>query len=64
MTQNLYLGSSLDPALDPRVDTPAEFVAAVARIYGTALLTDFPTGPRSSRTPLPPSNRTSSACRR
>jgi endonuclease/exonuclease/phosphatase family metal-dependent hydrolase len=43
MTQNLYLGSPLDPALDPSVDTPAEFVAAVARIYGTALLTDFPT---------------------
>jgi endonuclease/exonuclease/phosphatase family metal-dependent hydrolase len=43
MTQNLYLGSPLTPALDPRVDTPAEFVAAVAQIYGTALATDFPT---------------------
>jgi endonuclease/exonuclease/phosphatase family metal-dependent hydrolase len=43
MTQNLYLGSSLTPALDPRVDTPQEFVAAVAQIYGTALATDFPT---------------------
>jgi endonuclease/exonuclease/phosphatase family metal-dependent hydrolase len=43
MTQNLYLGSPLDPALDPSVDTPQEFVAAVAQIYATALLTDFPT---------------------
>ena len=43
MTQNLYLGSSLSPALDPSVDTQPEFVAAVARIYGTALATDFPT---------------------
>ena len=43
MTQNLYLGSPLEPALDPSVDTPQEFVAAVALIYGTALLTDFPT---------------------
>jgi endonuclease/exonuclease/phosphatase family metal-dependent hydrolase len=43
MTQNLYLGSPLTPALDPSVDTPQEFVSAVARIYGTALATDFPT---------------------
>ena len=43
MTQNLYLGSPLTPALDPSVDTPQEFVAAVAQIYGTALATDFPT---------------------
>src|SRR5688572_22451305 len=43
MTQNLYLGSPLDPALDPSVDTPQEFVAAVAQIYATALATDFPT---------------------
>ncbi len=43
MTQNLYLGSPLTPALDPGVDTPQEFVAAVAQIYGTALATDFPT---------------------
>ncbi len=43
MTQNLYLGSPLTPALDPSVDTPEEFVAAVAQIYGTALATDFPT---------------------
>jgi endonuclease/exonuclease/phosphatase family metal-dependent hydrolase len=42
MTQNLYLGSPLEPALDPGVDTPAEFVAAVAQIYGTALRTNFP----------------------
>jgi len=43
MTQNLYLGSPLTPALDPSVDTPEEFVAAVAQIYATALATDFPT---------------------
>ncbi len=43
MTQNLYLGSPLTPALDPSVDTPEEFVAAVAQIYGTALATNFPT---------------------
>ena len=43
MTQNLYLGSPLTPALDPSVDTPQEFVAAVAKIYGTAIATDFPT---------------------
>src|SRR3712207_9326387 len=43
LTQNLYLGSPLTPALDPSVDTPEEFVAAVARIYATALATDFPT---------------------
>jgi len=42
MSQNLYLGSPLTPALDPSVDTPQEFVAAVAQIYGTALATDFP----------------------
>ena len=40
MTQNLYLGSSLDPAL--LAQTPAEFVAAVAQIYGTAVFTNFP----------------------
>ncbi len=40
MTQNLYLGSSLDPALAAR--TGAEFVAAAAQIYGTALASDFP----------------------
>ncbi|MET0998261.1 MAG: endonuclease/exonuclease/phosphatase family protein [Marmoricola sp.] len=42
MTQNLYLGSPLTPALLPSVDTPEEFVAAVAQIYGTALATNFP----------------------
>jgi len=41
MTQNLYLGSSLNPAL--QATTPAEFVQAVATIYGTALFTDFET---------------------
>jgi len=41
MTQNLYLGSSLDSAL--AATTPQQFVGAVATIYGTALFTDFPT---------------------
>ena len=40
MTQNLYLGSPLDPAL--QATTPAQFVAAVATIYGTAVATNFP----------------------
>ncbi|MET1058779.1 MAG: endonuclease/exonuclease/phosphatase family protein [Nocardioides sp.] len=40
MTQNLYLGSSLTPALV--ATTPAAFVAAVAQIYGTAVATNFP----------------------
>ena len=40
MTQNLYLGSSLDPAL--AATTPAEFVGAVATIYGTMVFTNFP----------------------
>ncbi len=40
MTQNLYLGSSLGPALEAK--TPEEFVAAVARIYATAQYTNFP----------------------
>jgi endonuclease/exonuclease/phosphatase family metal-dependent hydrolase len=47
MSYNLYLGSSLDPALDvaelPPAERPAAFVAAVAQIYGTAVFTDFPT---------------------
>jgi len=41
MSYNLYLGSSLDPALDAA--DPAAFVAAVAQIYSTAVFTDFPT---------------------
>ena len=40
MTQNLYLGSSLDPAIEAQ--GAAEFLAAVATIYGTAVATDFP----------------------
>ena len=40
MTQNLYLGASLAPAL--QATTPAEVVAATATIYGTMLFTDFP----------------------
>jgi endonuclease/exonuclease/phosphatase family metal-dependent hydrolase len=40
MTQNLYLGSSLTPALG--ASTSAEFVAAVAQIYATVQYTDFP----------------------
>ena len=40
MTQNLYLGSTLTPAIT--ATTPAEFLEAVAEIYGTAVDTDFP----------------------
>ena len=40
MTQNLYLGSSLTPAIT--ATTPQQFVAAVATIYGTAVATNFP----------------------
>jgi endonuclease/exonuclease/phosphatase family metal-dependent hydrolase len=40
MTQNLYLGSSLTPALT--ATDAASFVAAVAQIYGTVLYTNFP----------------------
>jgi len=40
MTQNLYLGSSLGPAL--AAQTPEEFVEAVARIYATVQYTNFP----------------------
>lgn len=47
MSYNLYLGSSLDPALAvatlPPAQQPAAFVGAVAQIYGTAVFTDFPT---------------------
>jgi endonuclease/exonuclease/phosphatase family metal-dependent hydrolase len=40
MTQNLYLGSSLAPALEAESDM--EFLLAVADIYGTVVATDFP----------------------
>ena len=40
MTQNLYLGSTLTPAIT--ATTPAAFLAAVAQIYGTAVATNFP----------------------
>lgn len=40
LTQNLYLGSSLGPALEAK--TPEEFVEAVARIYATVQYTNFP----------------------
>lgn len=40
MTQNLYLGSSLGPALEAK--TPEEFVVAVAQIYATVQYTNFP----------------------
>jgi len=40
MTQNLYLGSSLAPALEAK--TAEEFVAAVAQIYATVQYTNFP----------------------
>jgi endonuclease/exonuclease/phosphatase family metal-dependent hydrolase len=41
MTRNLYLGSSLQPAL--AAPSPDAFVGAVAQIYLTVLLNDFPT---------------------
>lgn len=40
MTQNLYLGSSLNPALEAQ--TPQQFIEAVARIYATVQYTNFP----------------------
>jgi endonuclease/exonuclease/phosphatase family metal-dependent hydrolase len=40
MTQNLYLGSSLAPAID--ATTPEEFILGVAVIYSTVGFTDFP----------------------
>lgn len=40
MTQNLYLGSSLGPALEAQ--TAEGFVAAVAQIYATVQYTNFP----------------------
>jgi endonuclease/exonuclease/phosphatase family metal-dependent hydrolase len=41
MTQNLYLGSSLDAAIG--AGDVIEFITAVATIYGTVLFTEFPT---------------------
>lgn len=40
MTRNLYLGSSLGPALE--ASTPEAFVEGVARIYATVQYTNFP----------------------
>jgi endonuclease/exonuclease/phosphatase family metal-dependent hydrolase len=40
MTQNLYLGSSLAPALEAA--SQEEFIEAVARIYATVQYTNFP----------------------
>lgn len=40
MTQNLYLGSSLGPAINAM--NAQEFIAAVALIYGTVQFTNFP----------------------
>jgi endonuclease/exonuclease/phosphatase family metal-dependent hydrolase len=40
MTRNLYLGSSLGPALE--ATTPEAFVEGVARIYATVQYTNFP----------------------
>ena len=40
MTRNLYLGSSLTPALT--ATTPGAFLGAVATIYSTAQFTNFP----------------------
>lgn len=43
MTRNLYLGSSLAPAMEADPEDPIAFLEAVATIYGTAVFTDFPT---------------------
>ncbi len=40
MTQNVYLGSSLDQAL--MAGDPTEFLIAIATIYGTVQFTNFP----------------------
>jgi endonuclease/exonuclease/phosphatase family metal-dependent hydrolase len=40
MTQNMYLGSSLNPALEAK--TPEAFIEAVAQIYATVQYTNFP----------------------
>lgn len=40
LTQNLYLGSSLAPAL--QAATPEQFLAAAAQIFATVQYTDFP----------------------
>src|SRR5262245_36456676 len=40
MTQNLYLGSSLTPALT--ATDPTAFLEAVAQIYATVQFTNFP----------------------
>ena len=40
MTQNMYLGSSLEAATQAK--TPTEFIVAVATIYGTVQFTNFP----------------------
>lgn len=41
MSQNLYLGSSLDPAIE--AETVPELLAAAATIWGVVQFTDFPT---------------------
>jgi len=40
MTQNLYLGSTLTPAIE--AGNAAQFIGAVAQIYSTAVATNFP----------------------
>lgn len=40
MTQNLYVGSSLAPALG--ATSAAQFIGGVAQIYGTVLFTNYP----------------------
>jgi endonuclease/exonuclease/phosphatase family metal-dependent hydrolase len=42
MTQNIYLGSSLDAAINPNPATLVGFLIAVATIYETVQSTDFP----------------------
>lgn len=40
MTRNLYLGSSLNPAIE--AGTLPDLITAVAKMYGTVVFTDFP----------------------
>ena len=62
MTRNLYLGSSLTPALTA-TDTPS-FLGAVARIYGTAQFTSFPTRAGAIADEVAATGPTSWGCRR
>ena len=63
MTRNLYLGSSLGPALEAA--TPEAFVEGVARIYATVQYTNFPQRAEAIADEIQRNEaRTWSACRR